>query len=174
MMLVPKGWLPDCSPRRIIVHWTAGGYKAADADRWHYHILIEGDGNLVRGHYSIADNMSTSDGRYAAHTKGLNSGSIGVAVCCMWGAIREPFRAGQFPMTLEQWNIMARVVADLCLRYGIAVNERTVLGHGEVECVYGIPQHGKWDPMRLPWKPALSEEQVGHAFRALVLKKMKG
>jgi hypothetical protein len=91
----------------------------------------------------------------------------------MWGAIRNPFKAGVFPMTLLQWNIMARVVADLCKFYNLPVNERTVLGHGEVERVYGIPQHGKWDPMKLPWKPALSEEQVGHAFRKLVEKKMK-
>lgn len=173
-MLVPKSWLPECSPKRIICHWTAGGYRATDTDRWHYHILIEGDGSLVRGYYDVADNASTSDGQYAAHTKGLNTGSIGVAVCCMFGAQRDPFRAGEFPMTMTQWNTMARLVADLCKFYNLPVNERTVLGHGEVERIYGIPQHGKWDPMRLPWKPALSEQQVAHAFRALVLKKMKG
>lgn len=172
MMLVPKAWLPKCNPKRIICHWTAGGYKATASDREHYHILIEGDGNLVKGIYDIIDNMNTADGQYAAHTKGLNTGSVGVAVCCMWGAIREPFQPGQFPMTLEQWNIMARVVADLCRFYDLPVIEQTVLGHGEVERIFGIPQSGKWDPMRLPWKPALSEEQVGHAFRALVRKKM--
>lgn len=172
-MLVPTGWLQVCNVKRIICHWTAGGYKATASDRERYHILIEGDGTLVKGIYDIVDNMNTADGQYAAHTKGLNTGSVGVAVCCMWGAIRKPFQAGQFPMTLEQWNIMARAVADLCEFYNLPVTERTVLGHGEVERIYGIPQHGKWDPMRLPWKPALTEEQVGHAFRVLVRKKME-
>jgi len=36
--------------------------------------LIEDDGNLVRGAHSIADNVSTTDGRYAAHTRGCNTG----------------------------------------------------------------------------------------------------
>ncbi len=123
-MLVPRSWLPVCSMKRIICHWTAGGYKATSLDRAHYHILIEGDGNLVRGTHSIADNVSTADGVYAAHTAKCNTGSIGVAVCAMGGAVREPFHAGPYPMTLEQWNIMARVVAELCQFYQIPVTHR--------------------------------------------------
>lgn len=172
--MLPNEWLPRCSPARVICHWTAGGYQATGLDRQHYHFLVEGDGTVVRGVYSIADNMDTRDGHYAAHTKGLNTGSIGVAVCCMGGARREPFSPGAFPMTLHQWNVMARVVAELCRRYGLPVTERTVLGHGEVERVYGIPQRGKWDPLRLPWKPALTDLQVGHAFRKLVERKLCG
>ncbi len=76
-------------------------------------------------------------------------------------------------MTLEAMErSMARVVAELCQFYQIPVTPQTVLGHGEVETYLGIPQHGKWDPLRLPWKPELSELQVGHAFRRLVEKKL--
>ncbi len=174
MTLIPKDWLPACSMKRIICHWTAGGYKATSLDRAHYHILIEDDGRLVRGTHTIADNVSTADGIYAAHTKGCNTGSIGVAVCCMAGAQASPFQPGSFPMTQKQWETMAKVVAELCLFYSIPVTPTTVLGHGEVETYLAIPQSGKWDPMVLPWAPEMSRTQVGHAFRALVEKAMHG
>jgi len=154
---------------RIVCHWTAGGYKASSLDRKHYHVLVEDDGEVVRGFHSIKDNERTNDGVYAAHTLGLNTGSIGVAVCCMADAKATPFDGGRFPMTEVQWERMAEVVAELCLRYGIPVTQRTVLGHGEVERIIGAPQKGKWDPLVLPWKPTLSQDKVGGLFRVRVL-----
>ncbi|GBC95618.1 hypothetical protein HRbin16_01410 [bacterium HR16] len=174
MTLIPKDWLPACSMKRVICHWTAGGYKATSLDRAHYHILIEDDGKLVRGTHSIADNVSTADGVYAAHTAKCNTGSIGVSVCCMAGAQASPFQPGPFPMTQKQWETMAKVVAELCLFYQIPVTPQTVLGHGEVETALGIPQHGKWDPMVLPWAPEMSRTQVGNLLRALVQRAMLG
>jgi len=174
MTLIPREWLPACSMKRIICHWTAGGYKATSLDRAYYHILIQDDGNLVRGTHSIADNVSTADGIYAAHTRGCNTGSIGVALCCMAGARAEPFHPGSYPMTRKQWETMAQVVAELCRFYGIPVTPQTVLGHGEVEVYLGIPQHGKWDPMVLPWAPEMSRTQVGNHLRALVQNVLSG
>ncbi|MEJ5251979.1 MAG: N-acetylmuramoyl-L-alanine amidase [Chthonomonadetes bacterium] len=174
MTLIPRDWLPACSMKRVICHWTAGGYKATSLDRAHYHILIEDDGNLVRGTHSIADNVSTGDGVYAAHTRGCNTGSIGVTVCCMAGAQAQPFQPGSYPMTQKQWETMAQVVAELCRFYEIPVTPQTVLGHGEVETYLGIPQHGKWDPMVLPWSPGMSRTQVGNHLRALVQKALSG
>lgn len=133
MSLIPADWLPDSNARRVICHWTGGDYSASALDRQHYHILIERDGNLVRGLHTIADNDFTSDGKYAAHTLGTNTGSIGVAVCCMAGAEERPFKPGTRPMSEHQWEVMAEVVAELCRRYDIAVTPRTVLGHGEVQ-----------------------------------------
>ena len=173
MTLIPKDWLPSCSMKRIICHWTAGGYKASSLDRAHYHILIEDDGKLVRGTHSITDNVSTADGVYAAHTKGCNTGSIGVSVCCMGGAQASPFQPGTYPMTQKQWETMAKVAAELCLFYAIPVTPQTVLGHGEVEVYLGIPQSGKWDPMVLPWAPEMSRTQVGNLLRTLVQKAMR-
>jgi hypothetical protein len=158
----------------VIIHWTAGAHKASSLDRAHYHILIEDDGNLVRGTHSIRDNALIRNGVYAAHTKDLNTGSIGVSVCCMGGAKESPFRAGNCPMTQKQWDVMAQVVAELCDFYRIDVTERGVLGHGEVERVYRIPQDGKWDPMVLPWNASLSKTQVGKEFRELVRAKRAG
>jgi hypothetical protein len=174
MALLDPSWMPNCSMTRVICHWTAGQHRASDLDRAHYHILVEADGRLVRGHHDIEANVSTADGRYAAHTRQCNTGSIGVAACCMVGAQERPFKPGQSPLTRTQWDTMAQVAADLCRFYRIPVTPRTVLGHGEVEVNLGIQQAGKWDPMVLPWNPGLSRTEVGEAFRALVQLALEG
>ncbi|MDX1656060.1 MAG: N-acetylmuramoyl-L-alanine amidase [Candidatus Competibacteraceae bacterium] len=154
--------------QRIVCHWTAGGHKATELDRKHYHILVEGDGTLVQGFHSIKDNESTRDGRYAAHTRLKNTRSIGIAVCCMAGARQSPFDPGRFPMTEKQWRTMAAVATELCRAYRIEVKPTAVLGHGEVERQLGIRQRGKWDPMVLPWDPQRDAREVGDRFRDLV------
>ncbi len=174
MAIVPTAWMPNCSMKRIILHWTAGDHKASSSDTGHYHILIEDDGKLVRGTHSIKDNVSTDDNNYAAHTLNLNTGSIGISVCCMEGAKESPFNAGASPMTRTQWETMAQVAAELCDFYDIPVTPKTVLGHGEVKAKLRIDQGGKWDPMVLPWDQTLSKTQVGDKFRSLVKSKMTG
>ena len=174
MNIVPSDWMPNCSMKRIILHWTAGSYEASSIDLAHYHILIEGDGNLVRGSHSINDNVSTADNIYAAHTFMLNTGSIGVSVCCMAEAEESPFDAGSSPMLKMQWDTMTQVVAELCQFYDIPVTPQTVLGHGEVESTLGIDQGGKWDPVVQPWNLNLSKQEVGDQFRSLVTSKIAG
>jgi hypothetical protein len=147
--IVPPEWMPVCPMYRVITHWTAGAHKANSTDMAHYHILIESDGRLVRGSYSIKDNVDSSDGRYAAHTKNCNTGSIGVSLCCMAGAVENPFNSGAYPMTAKQWDVLSSVVAELCNSYGIPVSPSTVLSHAEVQGTLGIPQSGKWDYTRL-------------------------
>lgn len=174
MAIVPRDWMPNCSMRRIILHWTAGGYKASTVDTSHYHIVVEDDGKLVKGTHSIKDNVSTGDNNYAAHVAGINTGSIGVSVCCMVGAKESPFDFGSSPMTRTQWETMAQVAAELCDFYDIPVTPQTVLGHGEVEATLRKPQDGKWDPMVLPWDQTLSKTQVGNKFRSMVDSKITG
>lgn len=174
MPLIKKDWMPNCAMKRIICHWTAGAYRVSSHDKACYHILIEKDGNLVRGTHSIADNVSTADGVYAAHTLGCNTGSIGVSICAMQGAFEKPFDPGRFPMLEVQWQTMAQVVAELCQFYRIPVTPRTVLGHGEVQGNLGIMQKGKWDPMVLPWDLRMSMTQVGNFLRTLVQNYMEG
>ena len=170
--LVPESWLPDAPMNKVILHWTAGSYRAGGLDKFSYHILIEGDGKLVRGTFSIADNVSNlvwNPRSYAAHTKGTNTRSVGVSACCMAGARNSPtFSAGTAPMLELQWNRMVEVTAQLCTRYSIPVTDRTVLGHGEVQKNLGIAQSGKWDPMVLPWDLGASKEEVGERFRSKV------
>lgn len=170
--LLPADWLPAARMSRVIVHWTAGSHRASGLDRSHYHLLIDADGLLARGTPSIAlnDAGGTKSG-YAAHTLNCNTGSIGVALCCMAGAIESPFNAGSAPMTRLQWETLPRVVAELCRRYDIAVSSRTVLSHAEVQANLGIKQRGKWDIARLPFDPAtVGAKACGDQLRAAVAK----
>jgi len=135
--------------KRIIIHWTAGTNTASALDKNHYHLIVQGDGTVVRGIHSISANESTAT-PYAAHTRGLNTGSIGVAFAAMHGATERPFSAGRFPITDAQVTAMVRLLVDLCEEYDIAVTPQTVLTHAEVQGTLGIPQAGKWDVMWLP------------------------
>ena len=165
MAKIPAGWLSNVDMRRVICHWTAGAYTPSENDLSHYHILIDGDGNLHRGEHTIADNEATGDGDYAAHTRGLNTRSVGVSLCCMAGAKESPFKSGSVPMKKVQWETMIEVVAELCKKYKIAVTPTTVLGHGEAQKNIGVVQNGKWDPMRLSFDPSLTKTQVGAKLR---------
>src|SRR5215212_3787500 len=104
--IVPPKWMPECKMVRVITHWTAGTHDASNLDQEHYHLMVEGDGHLVLGEHSIPDNVDTSED-YAAHTRNCNRGSIGVAVCCMAGAMEHPFHAGKFPMRQEQYDVLS-------------------------------------------------------------------
>lgn len=151
---IPKGWLPRADMDRVIVHWTAGRHHASSSDREHYHILWEGDGTAVRGIPTIDKNdASGAKSGYAAHTLNCNTGSVGVSMCCMAGAIESPFSPGPAPMTLAQWDAMCRGVAQICRHYGIPVTDRTVLTHAEVQGTLKIRQRGKWDITRIAFRP---------------------
>ena len=49
MNVIPDAWLPAVPMKRVHGHWTAGGHEANETDRKAYHLLVEGDGKLVRG-----------------------------------------------------------------------------------------------------------------------------
>jgi hypothetical protein len=166
--IVPVHWMPSCKMDRVILHWTAGDLEASSTDLEHYHILIEGDGRLVRGEHAISDNLSTADGNYAAHTRSCNARSIGVSLCGMWQAIEQPFYQGSRPVTFIQWSQMAEATADLCRFYEIPVDHVHVLFHGEVQRVLHIPQRGKWDPFAFHLFPGFTAQQIGDQFRRQV------
>lgn len=173
-LLVPQSWMPNCVMKRIIFHWTAGGPNVSEIDLDDYHIIVDQDNRLTRGNESIADNVSTADGDYAPHVRGLNSGSIGVALTGMMDAEESPFKPGPYPIKLDQWRVGARVVAELAAFYNIAVTPTTILQHGEVQANLGVAQRGKWDVMVLPWEPTLPPAQVANLFRAEVRKHLGG
>ena len=167
-LILPKALLVPASPVRVVLHWTAGGPIASIEDKVHYHLIVERDGRLVLGYKTIADNDDTRDGHYAAHTRMLNTKSIGVALAGMDGSVERPFNPGPTPITHSQYEIGCRAIAELCHHYHIDVTEHTVLNHGEVETKLDVPQRGKWDVMVFPWAPAMSWEQVGEKFRSRV------
>lgn len=175
--MIPSIWMPDARIERVILHWTAGGYKATDFDRQHYHLLVENDGKLVKGVPSIALNsLPKAKAGYAAHTLNCNTGSIGVSMCCMAGAEERPLKVGKYPLTVTQWNAAAVAVAELCKRYSIPVTPKTVLSHAEVQANLGIKQRGKWDVAVLPFDPntAKTAKACGDRFRAAVTAHMLG
>lgn len=152
---LPLEWLQPVKMARIIAHWTGGAYKASDLDKQHYHVITEGSGLVVRGKHLISDNVNISDGVYAAHTKDCNTGSIGVSLACMAGALENPFHAGRFPMTEIQWSRQVEIIAHLATFYGIPVTDKTILTHAEVQPNLGIKQNGKWDYTRLAFDPSV-------------------
>jgi peptidoglycan hydrolase-like protein with peptidoglycan-binding domain len=151
---------------RVILHWTAGSNSAGKRDRIHYHAIVEGDGEVVTGHESVADNVVTTDGDYAAHTLNLNTRSIGIALAGMHGASERPFDPGKYPLTERQLDSAAQLVADVLRKYGIPLTRETVLTHAEVEPTLGVEQRGKWDITWLPGREDVGDPvEVGDELR---------
>lgn len=157
--VLPEAWLPR--PRRVhrvILHWTAGAYTPSTLDRAHYHFLIDGEGRPHRG--------IRGPGLYLPHTRNLNTGSVGLSICAMAGAVESPFDAGRFPLRQVQWERAIQAAADLIARYDLALTERTFLCHSEVQDVYGVRQRGKWDIDILAFAPNLRPDEVHDQMRA--------
>jgi hypothetical protein len=155
--------------KRVIFHWTAGGNTPSNLDKGHYHFLIDGAGNVHKGTHPVEANRKPVKGKYAAHTLNCNTGSIGVAVCAMAGAVERPFNAGSAPITPAQVKALAGLLRDLCAQYKIPVTRETVLSHAEVQPTLGIKQRGKWD---IAWLPGMKGPgdpvAVGDKIRAMV------
>lgn len=168
--LVPADWMPNATIKGIVVHWTAGAHVASSFDKSHYHILIEGDGGLVRGRPTIdLNSLPKVRPGYAEHALNCNTGFIGVSLCCMAEANEQPYRPGTAPMTKAQWDVLPLVLRDLCKRYDIAVSPKTVLSHAEVQTNLGITQRGKWDITRLAFDPSIQGARaIGDRFRAAI------
>ena len=155
--------------KRIILHWSAGSHTASSVDKEHYHFIVNGDGTVVRGDHKVEDNLSTADGVYAAHTKGANTGAIGVAMAGMLGA-EGPGKLGKFPLTKKQWDACMALVKKLAAQYKIPVTPSTILSHAEVQSTLGIRQNGKVDiSFGVPGKPDLRTARAcGDYIRSLV------
>ena len=133
---------------RVILHHTAGSLSPSAFDKKHYHRLVDGEGRVHAGAHAIAANAPGRrlvSGTYAAHTRNLNSGSIGVALAAMANAEwSDPRGCRAFPKP-DQVEAMVQEVAKLCIEYSIEVSPRTVLSHAEVGITLGVQQAGKWD-----------------------------
>ncbi|SDR39792.1 Putative peptidoglycan binding domain-containing protein [Pseudovibrio sp. Tun.PSC04-5.I4] len=158
---------------RIILHWTAGADGLIELERQHYHLIVDRTGRTHAGTLKPEANTNCRDGRYAAHTRALNTGSIGVALDAMADAKQSPFDAGKYPITHEQIQALAETVADLCDTYQIPVSPYSVLTHAEVEPTLGVKQRSKWD---ITWLPDMSGSgdpiDVGNKLRSLIAEVM--
>jgi len=158
--------------KRIILHWAASTHSVDALSRSHYHFIVAGDGSIVPGIRKPTDNISTTDGAYAAHTLNCNTGSIGIALAAMAGATERPFSAGPYPITTPQLDAFCGLAARLAKQYGIPNTRATILTHAEVQPTLGIAQRGKWD---ICWLPGMAEPQnaiaVGDTLRAMIAEK---
>lgn len=175
MPSIPAEWMPAAKIARVIVHWTAGANSPSDLDKAHYHVLIDGTGKLVRGKPTIDLNgLPKAKAGYAAHTLNCNTGSIGISLCGMAGAVERPFSAGKAPITSAQWAALIQACAELCKHYGITVGPKTLLSHAEVQANLGIKQRGKWDIAVLPFNRQFdTAAKVGAELRSNVAALLK-
>ena len=155
--------------KRIVMHWTAGQNTPSNLDKEHYHYIVDGAGNVHRGKFPVSANIRPEKGKYAAHTLNLNTGSIGVAVAAMAGAVEHPFNAGKQPITKAQVSGLVGLCADLAREYGIDVTRETILSHAEVQPTLKVQQRGKWDIAWLPGMTAPGDPvRVGDELRAMI------
>jgi hypothetical protein len=167
--------------KRIILHWTAGGHTANGTDKRAYHYIIDisnGRPRVVAGNLPPEANERIPSGAkagvdYAAHTRGTNTGSIGVAVAGMRNARERPFDAGPSPMTEEQIEQLCVFVADLATLHKIPCTRKTILTHAEVEPTLGIKQRNKWDIMWLPHMTTTKDPiEIGDILRVRIKMRM--
>lgn len=103
---------------KIYLHWTAGQYDNFYAD---YHVSIDKDGNLYAPNTDFSISLAATEGR--------NSGSVSIAANCATGATTE--KIGEAPPTEAQINSMTQVISALSSAFGIAIDIKHVLTHGE-------------------------------------------
>lgn len=154
--------------KRIIIHHTGGAYKPNDTDLKAYHYLIDNIGNIYEGVYKPSDNEDCTDGKYAAHTKLGNTGSIGIAACCNYG-FDIKHKQSIYPLTLQQFKAMVKLSAKFCKVYNIPTSQ--VFTHYWFDKCNNIKQ-GKSDITYIPWKPELAPDQVIGYFRSEIRKEL--
>lgn len=146
---------------RVILHWTAGSYMPNSIDRSHYHYMTALDNNGVyieKGKFSVEDNINCKDGKYAEHTGGGNTGSLGWAICGMLG-YKNPQDVGDFPITKEQFELTCSEIAKFCKANNIPVTPLTVLTHYEFGLAHPTSSSaGKIDISFLPYKVSINSE----------------
>lgn len=188
----PEELLPG--PERVIWHWTAGTREATLGELQRYHILVEhhaGDpGNpdddriVIRSGVPLKRNMRSlrglpgyhndSDRGYAAHTKGFNSRSIGIALCGMHGA--KDFRPtggvapGPYPITMLQTRALLALSVQAARMYGLPPRPETFFSHYEAEFLHGVDQLPPGDEIykwNITWLPGmnLAREEAGPWLR---------
>lgn len=154
---------------RIIIHWTAGTYCPNQGEKEHYHYLIDDKGILSKGKYTPEDNINCYDGKYAQHTGGGNTGSIGISMCGMYVPEKTDIHKTKYPLTKIQCEKLFKTVAELCKKYNIKISPNTVMTHYE----FGkrnpkTTSAGKIDIIWLPPYPSVTKDQIGDFIRSKV------
>ncbi len=154
--------------KRIIIHWTAGTYYPSEFERKFYHFLVDKNGKIYNGVFKPEDNEVCKIGKYAAHTGGGNTGSIGVAMCAMAG-FKDFKNVGKYPISKIQFESTMDLCAKLAKKYNIQISPQTVMTHYE----FGLKNPkttsaGKIDIIYLPPYQWVAKEDVGKFIRTKI------
>lgn len=158
--------------KRLYLHWTAGRYDQVFDD---YHLNIGPMGELYLTCKEFSD--------LKQHTWRRNTASLGIALCCGYGAMALSRPAspspivnfGPYPPTQRQIEALAIVIAMITHKMGLDINEETVLTHQEAASLDGYgPGSGdpetRWDLWLLPDEPVTKElRQGGRVLRGKAL-----
>ena len=154
--------------KRIVIHWTAGKYYPNEYEKQFYHFLVDKEGNLYKGIYTPEDNINCADGKYAAHTGGGNTNSIGVSMCAMYG-FKDKNSSCNFPITAIQFEACMKLCANLCKKYNISITPSTVMTHYEFgKANPKTTSFGKIDIVYLPPYPHIAKEDIGNFIRTKI------
>lgn len=140
----------------IILHWTAGNYKPNAVDKEHYHYMVDKDGNVYNGKYTPQDNENCTDGKYAAHCGGGNTGRIGIAICCRKDLNTPPVKV--------QVEAMCNLAAQLCTVYDLKPSD--CITHAEFGQQHPkTSSYGKIDINQIPYANVSGVKACGDYLR---------
>lgn len=154
--------------KRIIIHWTAGGYYPNAVEKHCYHFLVDSDGCVHNGDFVPEANLVCKKGCYAAHTGGGNTSSIGVAICGMRG-FKNKNNLGDSPILQKQFEATMMLCAKLAEKYKIQPYANKIMTHYE----FGIKNPntssaGKIDITYIPPYSWVEKNEVGSFIRSKI------
>ncbi|MBP3923923.1 N-acetylmuramoyl-L-alanine amidase [bacterium] len=154
--------------KKIVIHWSAGGYYPSAYEKEFYHFLIDKDGKIYNGKFAPENNEVCKMGKYAAHTGGGNTGAIGVCMCAMAG-FKNKNNVGNYPIKKIQFEACMKLCAELSIKYKIDITPNTVFTHYE----FGrrnpsSTSKGKIDIIFIPPYPWVGEEDAGNFIRSKI------
>lgn len=154
--------------KRIVIHWTAGSHYPSEYEKLHYHFLVDKSGVVHKGKFRPEDNEICKPQKYAMHTGGGNTGSIGVAICAMAG-FKNKNCVGNYPILKKQFESTMELCAQLVNKYKIKITPQTVLTHYE----FGVKNPkttsaGKIDIIFIPPYPWVTQYEAGSFIRAKI------
>lgn len=128
---------------KIYLHWTAGHYNQKFDD---YHVNITGDGKLW---------LSAPLDEILQHTYKRNSGAVGIALCCAYGATTNDL--GDEPPTAAQIESAAQAIDVIADALWLTIRKDIVMTHGEAAANEdGIHPHEAY----APWNDECHDGQI--------------
>lgn len=154
--------------KRIIIHWTAGSAVPNLHEKNCYHYLVDSMGKIYDGKFKPIANRICRTGMYAAHTGGGNTGSIGIALCGMFG-YKNKNNIGNYPITKIQFEAAMQLCAKVAKAYNIPITSTTVLTHYEFGKTHpNTTSAGKIDIVFLPPYSWVEQKDVGNFIRTKI------